>query len=102
MKMLAQHLIVECANGSKVEVNEPLVNQSNPNINFRSITGGELEVGSMYWVSKLEDVKKGDHVLLDNEKKYTVVGIAQDIAGGLTIYSLKYNNERRRGGDSRF
>ncbi|WP_054691007.1 hypothetical protein [Fructilactobacillus florum] len=100
MKMLAQPLTITTDDGTQT-VNEPLVNQSNPNINFQSIVGGELEVGTMFWLSKLH-VDKGTRVTDASGTTYQVASIAQDVAGGIMIYSLKENSNRRREGDSDF
>lgn len=71
------------------QVNETLVNNTNPNFNLSSTDGGQYDVGTLYWVSALNDVPEHATVTRANSDKFEVTGIANDYFGGLTCYTVK-------------
>lgn len=71
------------------QVNETLVNNTNPNIMLSSVDGGQYDVGTLYWVSVLNDVPEHATVIRANGDKFEVTGIANDYFGGLTCYTVK-------------
>lgn len=72
-------------------VDEPIVNTTNPNLNFNAGIGGELPVGTLYWLSDFNDVPKDTKVVRDNHPDitYTVINRGDDIAAGKTYYQIK-------------
>lgn len=71
------------------QVNETLVNNTNPNITLSSVDGGQYDVGTLYWVSTLNDVPEHASVTRANGDKFEVTGIANDYFSGLTCYTVK-------------
>lgn len=92
---LAQKINVHYENGEEKKLKEPIVNQSNPNISYQNVSGGQLETGQLTWISKLENVPKNTEIELENGEKYKTTGAGQDITAGLTYYPIQKNNERR-------
>lgn len=81
------------------EVNEAIVNTTNPNMQNGMTIGGTQPVGTLYWRSATSGYPNHTVVVRQAQPtiKYEVISYADDLAAGLTYYQLKEvgNNEQR-------
>lgn len=71
------------------QVNEPIINTVNPNMTYSQEDGGQLPVGTLYWLSHLSGCPKGTKVKRANDVSYEVINHADDIQAGLVYYQIK-------------
>ncbi|MCT2883681.1 hypothetical protein [Lentilactobacillus parabuchneri] len=70
-------------------VSEVITNTTNPNMTYSQEDGGQLPVGTLYWLSHMVACPKGTIVQRSNGSKYEVVNHADDLAAGMTYYQIK-------------
>ncbi|GHP12974.1 hypothetical protein YK48G_03990 [Lentilactobacillus fungorum] len=71
------------------QVSEPITNTVNPNMTYSMEEGGQLPVGTLYWLSHLSGCPKGTKVKRTNGSQYEVINHADDIQAGLVYYQIK-------------
>lgn len=71
------------------QVSEVITNTTNPNMTYSQEDGGQLPVGTLYWLSHMVACPKGTIVQRSNGSKYEVVNHADDLAAGMTYYQIK-------------
>lgn len=71
-----------------LNVVEPIVPNSNPNITYPSMDGGYYETASLMWISRHDEFDKGTKVKTKNEE-YEVTAKAGIICPGLFYYTIK-------------
>lgn len=96
---LKQPLKLTFLDKSTKEVNEPIINNANPNLTFVNQAGGQIGTGTLIWVSKLENVERGTLVTVPNGITYKVISDGQDIIAGLFYYQLEFNTTSKGGDD---
>lgn len=74
-----------------LKVTEPIVNTTNPNLNTNATIGGQLPVGTLYWLSTMLDIPLHTKVVIDEQPNvtYEVFNHADDIMAGRRYYELK-------------
>ena len=74
-----------------LHVNEGITNSTNPNLSFNMVDGGQMPVGTLYWLSHTPHLPKGTTVVRDVEPsvQYQTINSGADIQAGLTYYQLK-------------
>lgn len=70
-----------------VHLNEPIINNNNPNVNFQMVGGGSIEVGTVLWISQTPDWPKDTRVTAGG-CAYRVEDHGQDKGAQLTYYKL--------------
>lgn len=70
-------------------VSEVITNTTNPNMTYSQEDGGQLPVGTLYWLSHMVACPKGTIVQRSNGLKYEVVNHADDLSAGMTYYQIK-------------
>lgn len=71
------------------KVHEPIVNSTNPNMTYTPEFGGQLPVGTLYWLSGLVGCPKGTKVQRASGATYEVINHGDDFAAGRVYYQLK-------------
>jgi len=72
-----------------IQVNEPLVSNSDPNLTYHNAGGGQISVGNLYWESRTVGRPIGTLVITQQGQQYKVVSHGLDAAANLTYYQVQ-------------
>ncbi|MEJ6401031.1 hypothetical protein [Nicoliella lavandulae] len=76
--------------GQTLELNEPIVNDSNPNLTFTNQPGGQQPQATMYWESKaVKNAPKGTVIKTADLGSFETVSSGQVVTADIVYYQLK-------------